>query len=315
MRFFKNNQRKIKADLYKGITEAFDRNDNPTGRQFILPSSFNPGPRHMNELYHDAMALVRHFGNPSFFITMTTNSNWPEIQENLSYGEVWEDRPDLVARVFDMKLAILLKEIVENRRLGVTVSDLMVVEFQKRGLPHAHILIIVDPASRPKCQEDIDLLVSATIPDPIEEPKLHKLVGDSMLHGPCREGMACYVDGRCKLRYPKQFAEESSMSNESYHTYRRPNDGRTIRKKNTIYNNGHVVPYNRYLLLLLECHINVEIPVGTKPIRYLYKYLTKGYDKTRVHLEAERDPTQPDRESCILLVSLGEDLFTFIHCL
>jgi hypothetical protein len=223
---------------------------------------------------------------------MTTNSHWPEIQENLKYGEVWEDRPDLVARVFDMKLALLLREIVQHRRLGVAVSDLMVVEFQKRGLPHAHILVILEEASRPRTQEDIDMLVSATIPDPVEEPRLHHLVSESMLHGPCRNGMACFVDGRCKLQYPKPFVEESSLSNDSFHTYRRPNDARTIRKNNTVYHNGHVVPYNRYLMLLLECHINVEIPVGTKPIRYLYKYLTKGTDKTRVQLEAEPEPGQ-----------------------
>lgn len=243
----------------------------------------------MNELYHNAMALVGELGNPSFFITMTTNSQWPEIQENLRYGEVLEDRPDLVARVFDLKLSKLLEEVVEKRRLGVTISDLMVVEFQKRGLPHAHILLIVDEASRPKLQSEVDNLVCATIPNSTLEPKLHRLITDSMLHGPCQEGMACYVEGWCKLRYPKPFAEESSLSNESFHTYRRPNDGRTICKGKTIYHKGHVVPYNKYLMLLLECHINIKIPVGTKPIRYLYKYLTKGSDKTCVQFEAEVD--------------------------
>ena len=42
--------------------------------------------------------------------------------------------------------------------------------------------------------------------------------------------------------------------------------------------NSWVVPYNAYLSLIFNCHINVEIVNSFKSIKYLYKYVHKGYD-------------------------------------
>ena len=53
------------------------------GQRVVLPSSFTGGPRQMNQLYQDAMAIVRDRSNPSFFITFTCNPNWQEITEAL----------------------------------------------------------------------------------------------------------------------------------------------------------------------------------------------------------------------------------------
>jgi len=36
-----------------------------------------------------------------------------------------------------------------------------VIEFQKRGLPHAHILLILEGQSKPRKSDDNDALVSA----------------------------------------------------------------------------------------------------------------------------------------------------------
>ncbi len=38
-----------------------------------------------------------------------------------------------------------------------------VIEFQKRGLPHAHILLILENQSKPRKSDDNDALVSAQI--------------------------------------------------------------------------------------------------------------------------------------------------------
>jgi len=43
------------------------------GRRSVLPSSYHGGDRFMQQLYQDSMALVRHFGKPSLFITFTAN--------------------------------------------------------------------------------------------------------------------------------------------------------------------------------------------------------------------------------------------------
>jgi hypothetical protein len=43
-----------------------------------------------------------------------------------------------------------------------------------------------------------------------------------------------------------------------------------------------VVPYNPYLSLLFNCHINVEVCTFVAVIKYLYKYVYKGHDRAQV---------------------------------
>lgn len=100
----------------------------------------------MTKLYQDARAIVRAFGKPDLFITMTCNPTWPEIQENLLHRQYITDRPDLVARVFQLKLASLMKDLIEKGVFGRVKAHIYVIEFQKRGLPHAHILRMLHKA-------------------------------------------------------------------------------------------------------------------------------------------------------------------------
>ena len=79
------------------------------------------------------MAIVRTYGKPTLFITVTCNPKWPEIVESLLPGQKPEDRPDLVARVFNVKLQGLVKEVTKDGILGKACAHLLVIEFQKRG--------------------------------------------------------------------------------------------------------------------------------------------------------------------------------------
>ena len=81
----------------------------------------------------DAMAIVRACGRPTLFITVTCNPRWPEITEALLPGQVPEDRPDLVARVFRAKLVRLVREVTRDGIFGKTAAFMSVIEFQKRG--------------------------------------------------------------------------------------------------------------------------------------------------------------------------------------
>jgi len=49
--------------------------------------------------------------------------------------------------------------------LIASFTEVYVVEFQKRGLLHAHILLTVAPEDKPICLEDVDRLISAEILD------------------------------------------------------------------------------------------------------------------------------------------------------
>ena len=63
----------------------------------------------MFERQQDAMANVRKFGRPDSFITGTTNLKWPQSLESLTPGQQPHDRPDLLVRVFRLKIKNLLK--------------------------------------------------------------------------------------------------------------------------------------------------------------------------------------------------------------
>ena len=58
----------------------------------------------------------------------------------------------------------------------------------------------------------------------------------------------------------------------------RRDDGHTFVKKGHVYDNRYVVPYNRLLSILLNCHINVESTSSISAVKYIYKYVYKGSD-------------------------------------
>ena len=83
------------------------------------------------------------------------------------------------------------------------------IEFQKRGLPHAHILLKLTDEDKPRDPSEYDTIVCAEIPDPILKPRVHSTVKCCMIHGPCglsNKSAACMRDGNCSKRFPKEFS-------------------------------------------------------------------------------------------------------------
>jgi len=102
LNFHRQNQNKIRSDLYQGLQDAVlhgDNNPQHIGQRILLPSVFIGSPRDMMQRYQDAMALM-HIGRPDLFITMTCNPNWQEIQILLQPGQRAQDRPDITGTFF-----------------------------------------------------------------------------------------------------------------------------------------------------------------------------------------------------------------------
>ncbi|XP_020082238.1 uncharacterized protein LOC109705866, partial [Ananas comosus] len=300
--YIRRNQSDLRAEVYKGIKDAIvagDVDGNAIGKKIILPSSFTAGPRYMMQNYQDAIAICRHCGHPDLFITFTCNTQWLEIENALRFisGQKAKDRPDIVSRVFKMKVEALMADIKSGVYFGKVVADLYTIEFQKRGLPHVHILVWLDASHKSPSSTEIDSIISAEIPDKTIDHVGYEAVSKFMVHGPC--GLAnskapCMAKGRCSKYFPKEFKTETMMDENGFAIYRRRNNGRKVTKNNIDLDNRFVVPHNLRLLIKYQAHMNIEWCSKTRLIKYLFKYINKGPDRTRAVIEDNYSPGGTD---------------------
>lgn len=147
--------------MYKGLVDvnAVETRGDKIEKKIVLPSTFVGGPRDMRQRYLDAMAFVQRFRKPDLFITMTCNSYWIEIQDELLLGQRPQDRPYLTARVFRAKLQDLKDKLFKKQFFSKVAAYVYVIE-----LPHAHILIIFHRNNKITNADQYDNFVCAEIP-------------------------------------------------------------------------------------------------------------------------------------------------------
>lgn len=169
------------------------------------------------------------------------------------------------------------------------------IEFQKRGLPHVHIILWIDKTKLNINAEVIDSWISAEIPNPKDDPLAYVLVSEHMMHGPCgekNEKCPCMKRGKCSKFYPKDFAEETTFTDNGFTLYRRRDNNMYIRRENHNLDNRWVVPYNITLLKKYQAHINIEYVNKSKLLKYLCKYVNKGPDQASITFQRIRKGDQ-----------------------
>ena len=340
LKFMRHNQKALRADTYKNIRDEIDKRVPLTdkvragdeavrfGKKVILASSYVGSPRWYNGQFQDGMAICREYHKPDFFITMTCNAKWSEITDELRQGETVEDRPDLVARVFKLKKDQLIQDIRTKKVFGKVPAMLWVIEFQKRGLPHVHILVILADDDRVLSSTDVDNVICAQLPpDPAtfkdkeqkeQAERLESIVLKNMVHGPCGKdnpSSPCMENGKCTKNYPKDFCKKTVLDpDNTFPEYQRlaPEDGGrsivvNIKGKDYVIDNRWIVPYSPFLLLRFNCHTNHELCLSPLASKYLYKYVYKGEDRAMVLAQIERgdEPVKDEIEEYVDLRSVG----------
>ncbi|XP_072384556.1 uncharacterized protein [Diabrotica undecimpunctata] len=206
--------------------------------------------------------------------------------------------------------------IVKQRVFEDTRCWMYSIEWQKRGLPHAHILIWLVERIQP---DQIDDIICAEIPNYEVDPDLHDVVTTNMIHGPCgaiNPQSPCMVDGKCSKRYPRKLTAETVTGNDGYPLYRRrsPDDnGRTVTTKvkrmDFVVDNSLIIPYSPLISKTLKTHCNVEYCNSVKPIKYICKYVTKGSDMAVFGLQSSNTNDEISRYQVGRYVNCNEAIW------
>ncbi|XP_046468080.2 uncharacterized protein [Neodiprion pinetum] len=202
------------------------------------------------------------------------------------------DIPTIACRIFNMRLQQALKEIGSGSVFGKIEGYVYTVEFQKRGLTHAHILFISNNNDKLMTPEAIDSFISAEIPDKRIHQQLYQSVTSHMLHVPHTSKIPCWnsVTKSCSKNIPKNLVENTDISGGGFPKYRRRKNTDVnyyrnhVEGRNIQVDNSMVVPHNPYLLAMYDCHMNVEHCASIMAIKYVFKYIHKGHDRARVQI-------------------------------
>ncbi len=198
----------------------------------------------------------------------------------------------MVTQVFKIKLKKLINDICKKHILGHTIAKIYVIECQKHGLPHAHILIFFVEDYKPHSVEDVDHMISVELSNPETNMLAHETVSRCMMHGPCKVAFLnalCMEDGKCKKQYPHKFQFETVTNVNGYPIYQHRDMGRIVLVHGVELDNRWVVAHNVYLSTKYDVHINVEVCNNIHVFKYLFKYIYKGHDCAIVEISRQND--------------------------
>ncbi|CAG9836262.1 unnamed protein product [Diabrotica balteata] len=253
--------------------------------------------------FGEVLDCILNFGASVNFYMFHGGTNWGFLNgANLKNKSV--TATDNETHVFRQKLKSLISYITKLHVFGPTRCWLYSVEWQKRGLPHAHILVWLIDKIHP---EEINSIICAEIPDPSTDQVLFDIVTANMIHGPCgtlHRSSPCMADGKCTKNLPKDFTNDTITNTDEYPIYRRrslDNGGysfiKNISNTDIDIDNRWVVLYSPLLSKTYNAHINVEFCCSVKSIKYICKYVHKGSDMVVFRVEntnANAPPTLLD---------------------
>jgi hypothetical protein len=243
-------------------------------RQFI-PPSITDSDEYWHHVALKCFAISSQFGPPTFFLTFTMNPYWHEYQALKRGNDVFADSA-MVTLIFKQKLASLMKFIKSTNLLGKISAFVWRIEYQKRGLPHAHILFWTDLNTQDV--EAVEAVINVRYPkkspflkDQNMTEDMHVLIDRFQIHHHCQRCRT--ADGKCKYGFPQELVASTTIRNHRYQFARV--EGEQL-----------IIPNNPELLAHFRSHHCLEVIHSNQCISYVLKYCAKNSDSGHIALES-----------------------------
>jgi hypothetical protein len=194
--------------------------------------------------------------------------------------------------VFKIKLKELINDIHKKHILGRTITRIYVIEFQKCGLPHAHIVIFFAKDYKLHMVEDVDRVINAQLSNPETNKLAHETVVRCMMHDPCGvtfPNAPCMEDGKCKKQHPCKFQFETMTNVNEYPIYRCRNTRCTILVHDVELDNHWVVLHNVYLLTNMMRTSTLRFATTFVQSSICSSMFTKGHDHAIIEISCQSD--------------------------
>ena len=277
----------------KRIAAQYQKTSNAKKSTTYLPGTHTQSPRWYQERTEDAFTVVQRKGAPTLMITLTCNGKWPEIVNNLPRGATAEQHPLITTRVFRLKLFKLLHYIKRHpQTFGRAMYVIRVIEFQKRNLPHAHILLRTD--WREVYRSRVDFADGVIVCDRKKMSRTEFQAMRKHMSHKCSEycrpknsqGKA-WPWFRCRFGFPSPAIAKTRESDDGFIEHRRG-----CKDERLAEGNPKLVRY-------MDAHVHIRV-INTHflVLSYCLSYFTKGEDLTSFYLDKTAEKRKNKGQGC-----------------
>lgn len=172
--YIQQNQHTLRRKKYKSdnVTTANNPDVIRSERKVIPPPSFSESRTYLHQHFQNAVAISREYHKSDLFVTFACNPQRPEIRQSLLSNQRPQERPDIVAKVLNLKRKELMDDLINAKVMGRRSGNVNVVGLHKRSFLHCHILLIVNEQDMLHTAQDVDQVITAELPsDPETFPE------------------------------------------------------------------------------------------------------------------------------------------------
>jgi len=277
LKYINEHQGEIRTASYIDLDEKHKKSEKSGIHGKVLPKSFKNSKKNQSKKLQNAHSIIKNKGLPTLFITIGLNTAWQELKDAVNRYFEPQYRPEVMARVFKCKLQDIIDDITKEYKFGKPEGWFYSIEFQNKGLPHCHLVVILNENDVPKTVADYDDIVCCEIPCSETQKELFDQVKSNHIHRKCGKGYdmsaPCLKNGVCSQGFPFALQEETDISNKLKPIHRRRENDRTIVIDGVSYNNQWIENYNPFMLQKFRTPFFIVITPSMKTLEYMFKSL------------------------------------------